>query len=276
MSLLDSQEAIGAVTELLRTRVSMRLNNLAVVVGRPEAATNSTGRKLNLFLYRIGFDGYLRNIPLDSGQEPPLWLVLHYLVTAFDENKESDSAEAHRLLGRGLAALQELNFLRPNVAQLVKNPEPLKITFDEADVELLSKLMQGTDEKYRISAAFQVRPVMVMTDQPASYAPLVKTVGPPLPNPPPYDQAGVQVLPNLGPRLASVLPVRFTRAGNLDLDGARPRRRRSGAGRRGVAGRNDIARRRRDGHGSGDCRPVGRVLPGDRHQAARQRTHDQQ
>ena len=93
MSLLDSQEAIGAVTELLRTRVSMRLNNLAVVVGRPEAATNSTGRKLNLFLYRIGFDGSLRNIPLDSGQQPPLWLVLHYLVTAFDENKESDSAE---------------------------------------------------------------------------------------------------------------------------------------------------------------------------------------
>jgi hypothetical protein len=219
MSLLDSQEAIGAVTELLRTRVSMRLNNLAVVVGRPEAATSSTGRKLNLFLYRIGFDGYLRNIALDPGQEPPLWLVLHYLVTAFDENKESDSADAHRLLGRGLAALQELNFLRPNVAQLVKNPEPLKITFDEADVELLSKIMQGTDEKYRISAAFQVRPVMVMADQPASYAPLVKTVGPPLPNPPPYDQAGVQVLPNLGPRLASVLPVRFTAPASLTLTG---------------------------------------------------------
>ena len=112
MSLLDSQEAIGAVTELLRTRVSMRLNNLAVVVGRPEAATSSTGRKLNLFLYRIGFDGYLRNISLDPGQEPPLWLVLHYLVTAFGENRRA-IRRCPSPARPWLAALQELNFLRP-------------------------------------------------------------------------------------------------------------------------------------------------------------------
>ena len=219
MSLSDSQRAIGAVSELLRTRVSMRLSNMQVTVGRPEDATKSAGPKLNLFLYRIGFDGFLRNAALDPGQQPPLWAVLYYLLTAFDESRESDSSIAHALLGRGLIALQELNFLRPDAPELTKNPEPLKITFDEADVELLSKVMQGTDERYRVSAAFQVRPVMIMADQPASYAPLVKTVGPPLLNPPPYDQAGVQVLPNLGPRLEEVSPDRFAAPATLTLSG---------------------------------------------------------
>ena len=221
MSLLDSQEAIGAVSDLLRSRISTRLSATNVLVGRPEAAAKANdGRKLNLFLYRVGFDGHLRNEPLDRGQEPPLWMVLHYLMTAFDDEKESDSADAHRLLGRGLAAVQELNFLRPNAPQLSKNPEPLKISFDEADVELLSKLMQGSDEKYRVSAAFQVRPVMIVTDAPGSFAPLVKTVGPPkLPlSMPPVGQ-GVEVIPSLGPRLESLAPERFVAPATVVLKG---------------------------------------------------------
>ena len=36
-------------------------------------------------------------------------------------------------------------------------PEPLKLSFDGAGVDLLSKVMQGTDERYRLSMAFQVR-----------------------------------------------------------------------------------------------------------------------
>src|SRR5947207_952755 len=135
MPLLDSQEAIGAVSDLLRSRISTRLNPMNVLVGRPETAAKANdGRKLNLFLYRVGFDQHLRNEPLDRGQEPPLWVVLHYLLTAFDAQAESDSVDAHRLLGRGLSALQEMNFLRPSASQLARNPEPLKITFDEADV----------------------------------------------------------------------------------------------------------------------------------------------
>jgi hypothetical protein len=220
MPLVDSQKAIGAVSGLLRDRITLRLNNMPVSIGRPEEAAKSNGPRLNLFLYRIGFDASLRNHPLDPGQQPPIWLVLYYLLTAFDDKSESDSANAHTLFGRGILALQELNFLRPAAPQLAQNPEPLKITFDEADVELLSKLMQGSDEKYRVSAAFQIRPVMIMGDQPSSYAPLVKTVGPPLPNPPPYDQTGVWVLPSLGPRLETLVPERTTLPATLTLSGS--------------------------------------------------------
>jgi hypothetical protein len=49
----------------------------------------------------------------------------------------------------------------------------LKITFDEANVDLLSKLMQGSDEKYRFSFCFQIRPVMIATDEPPSSSLLV-------------------------------------------------------------------------------------------------------
>ncbi len=208
-----SGEAIGAVSELLSTRVSAALGNLPVAIGRPDTAAGSgQGRTLNLFLYRVGIDPHLRNEPVDAGQPAPLWVTLHYLLTALDSARESDSAAAHRLLGQGMAALQELNYLRPPAPALAlsRNPEPLKITFEEADVELLSKLMQGTDERYRISAALQVRPVMIRLDQPASQAPLVRSIGPVVPQPDgPPAPTGVLVTPSLGAVLDAVEPERF-------------------------------------------------------------------
>ncbi len=212
MALSDSFDAIGAVSELLQTQL-MAAAKVTVDIGRPETAAGDSTRKLNLFLYRVGFDASLRNYPLDPGQDAPLWLVLYYLVTAFD-GKESDSIAAHKLLGKGLAALQGLNFIRPEATDiaLAKNPESLKVTFDEADVELLSKIMQGTDEKYRVSAAFQVRPVMIVPDAVPAYAPLVKSVGP-------LNQ-GPEVMPSLGARLETATPASFESGATLMFAGS--------------------------------------------------------
>jgi hypothetical protein len=213
VTLAASKDAIGEVTDLLRTRIMSRAA-VNVDVGRPEAAALSdAGPKLNLFLFQVDFDPHLKNFSIDEGQVPPLWMALRYLLTAFDEGKESDSIAAHRLLGQGLAAVQELNFLHPSVAALTSNPEPLKVTFDAADVELLSKIMQGSDEKYRISAAFQVRPVMIMpqSTQPG-YALPVKTVGPPA-------QPGVMVVPSVGPTLDRVEPESFESGATLSVSG---------------------------------------------------------
>src|SRR6186713_1433716 len=102
MSLAASQEAIGAVSELLKVQLAVRTGINAVAVGRPEdaskaASSGSGGSSFNLFLYRVGIDGQLRNRALDDGQAPPVWLVLHYLLTAFD-GTDSDSPLAHKLL----------------------------------------------------------------------------------------------------------------------------------------------------------------------------------
>ena len=201
-------EAIGATSELLRSRLSAALNNMTVNVARPESSAGGA-RALNLFLYSVGLDPNLRNVPVDEGQLPPLWLNLHYLLTAFDDSGESDSAAAHRLLGQGMAVLQQLNFMRPPVSNLAlaKNPEPLKVSFDEAGVDLLSKVMQGSDEKYRVSVALQVRPVMVVLESSPAYAPLVRTIGPPA-------SPGIVVLPSLGAQLEEIDPARFS-AGDI-------------------------------------------------------------
>ena len=136
--------------------------------------------------------------PLDAGQTPPLWLTLRYLLTAFDMGRDSDTWAAHELLGEGMLALRELNFLRPASPSLADNPEPLKITFDSADSERLSTLMQGSDEKYRLSVAFEVRPVMIAPAVPPAYALPVETVG--------SGDDGPVVLPSLGPKLERMDP----------------------------------------------------------------------
>lgn len=212
MPLLSTRDAIGAVSEAVRSQLQAR-SLVITTVKRPEfAALNDMGPKLNLFLYQIDFDPHLKNHSLDEGQPPPLWLVLRYLITAYDDGNDSDTVEAHSLLGRGLASLQAMNFLNPTVPALADNPEPLKLSFDSSDVELLSRVMQGSEEKYRISAAFQVRPVLIAPDVPPSYAPLVLTVGPP-------GAEGVTVLPSMGPVLKQITPSRFEANATLEFAG---------------------------------------------------------
>lgn len=226
MALADSGRAIGAVTRLLRDHL-LRLG-FEVSVGKPEAAADTnTAAKLNLFLYTVGFDAALRNHTLRDGEVPPLWLVLKYLVTAFDDREESDSAAAHELLGRGLAALHGLGYLRlhPLVEldvrlALENNPEPLKLSFDDAGVELVSSLMQGAEERVRLSAAFQVRPVMIVPERELRSALLVgidyetapqTVIG--------EDGIAIRVLPSLGPRLTRVSPAAFEAGAEIELFG---------------------------------------------------------
>ena len=203
MALADSRNAIGALGALLQSQLQASTSVPSVEVGRVDAAVQrGGGPKFNLFLYQLSLDGQLRNYPLDEGQDTPLWMVVHYLLTAFDIDNDSDSPAAHELLGAGILALQELNFQSPTSAALADNPEPLKITFDQADPELISKIMQGSTDYYRLSAAFQVRPIMIAPGVPPAYAPLVHSVGPPA-------NEGVTVLPNLGPRISAVEPEQF-------------------------------------------------------------------
>src|SRR6266705_3524191 len=108
MALVNTGRAIGAVTQTLRERLTTVLGAAVgqVTVGRPEPpAAALAGSRLNLFLYEIHHDEFLRNESLDDGQPPPLWLVLRYLLTAFDEGGDSDTVDAHEILGEGLRAL---------------------------------------------------------------------------------------------------------------------------------------------------------------------------
>lgn len=226
MGAADSARAIGAVTRLLRDHLIRR--GFEVSVGKPEdAAANNLNAKLNLFLYETAFDPNLRNVELRRGDPPPLWLILKYLLTAFDADEDSDSADAHELLGRGMAALQELSLLRlvepviPSVqAALQDNPEPLKLSFDDSGTGLLSQIMQGTDERYRLSIAFQVRPVMIVPAAPTRSTLLVgvdygaapqAVIG--------EDGIVIDVVPSLGPTLERIVPTAFEAGTQVELFG---------------------------------------------------------
>ncbi len=226
MALADSGRAIGAVTALLQDHLLRR--SFEVSIGKPEeAARTNTAAKLNLFLYETAFDSHLRNTSLRDGEPPPLWLTLKFLLTAFDAGERSDTTAAHMLLGRGVAALHELNYLRldPMVAldvrlALENNPEPLKLTFDESSVDLMSKLMQGAEERYRLSVAFQVRPVMIVPGHLPRSALLVGidyTASPE--NIIGREGVHIDVIPSLGPQLHGVEPAIFQTGATLTLHG---------------------------------------------------------
>jgi hypothetical protein len=231
MTLASTATVIGKVSEWLQVRLEDRAG-IDVTIGRPEPKDGTTGTvksRLNLFLYEALFDPSLKNLPLENGRNPPLWLTLKYLLTAFDESGESDTPKAHENLSKGLQGLQELNILpAPDpvlhaeiYAALEENPESLKITFDSASVDLLSKLMQGSDEKYRFSMAFQVRPIMIAPAEPPSYSLVVgvdHTQDPP-------DEIGldgvyIPILPSMGPRLDSLDPAKFEVGDEITLHGS--------------------------------------------------------
>jgi hypothetical protein len=225
MTLAKTGGAIGAVTQTLKERLTTALGSAVdqVTVGHPEPPANGGESRLNLFLYELHLDEHLRNESLDEGQPPPLWLVLRYLLTAFDEGGESDSVDAHEILGEGMRALDGLNYLQPTVGTidpLRDNPNELNVTFDAATVDLLSKLMQGPDQRYRCSAAFQVRPVLLAPAALPSYSQLVgidNAAGGTV-----IGEKGIHipVLPSFGPVLTGLEPERFEVGATLQLTGS--------------------------------------------------------
>ncbi len=225
MAQVDTNRAIGAVTRLLADHLNRR-TGLVVVSGRPESAAGADSSRLNLFLYEIGFDASMRNVPLRESEPAPLWLVMKYLLTGFDDDGESDGVDAHDVLGLGLSALQELAMIQldPNTATQVRsalesNPEPLKITFEQTPPDLLNKIMQASDDEYRLSVAFEVRPVLIVPPEPTHYTLLVGvdyTAGAPTDQP---DYVGTNVLASLGPTLRSVDPPAFTVGDEVTLRG---------------------------------------------------------
>ena len=131
-----------------------------------------------------------------------------------------------RVLGQGAGALQELAFLGIDGAvangvrsALEDNPEPLKVTFDECNAELVNKLTQASDDEYRLSIAFQVRPVMIAPRERPSFNLLVGVDYTATPISVSADPVGLDVLASLGPQLSSVAPSKFSIGDDFEITG---------------------------------------------------------
>lgn len=223
MALADTAQAIGAVSAALKERID-QISTITTTVGRPSDSTSSNPH-LNLFLYEIGFDPHLKNTPLNEGEKPPLWIVLKYLLTAFESATDSDSEKAHLHLGAALRAVYTDDLLMLDglsstiINALGPNPSPLHVTFDESPSDLIAKLMEGPDDKVRLSACFQVRPVMIAAAEPGDFSLLVGVnyTKPPVALADPY--VGLDVLPSMGAHIDEISPVGFELGEEVTLRG---------------------------------------------------------
>jgi hypothetical protein len=226
MPLVDTSRAIGAVTAVLKERLESPNTGVGkpVSVGRLDQSSGAD-EHLNLFLYEIVFDPHLKNTPLNEGEKPPAWLVLKYLLTAFESTKESDSAKAHKLLGSAIRVIQQddllkLDGLATDTDPLTPNPSELFVTFDESPSDLVARLSQGSDETPRLSIAFQVRPVMIASGEPGDYSLLVGVdyASTAIPTPPDTfiktpEPVGIDVIPSMGPVIERISAIQINDKG---------------------------------------------------------------
>lgn len=190
---MSSFQAIGGVSStlqaLLRDRMElpspMLRTDLQVTIGMPlpeQVPPAAESAQVNLFLYRATENAALKNQmipgqghPSEYG-DPPLSLVLHYLLTAYGATEDTTSLNdirTHFLLGSAMRVLHDypiitgqLTTIHGPVTQILHASlrdefEQVKITFDPVSLEDLSKVWTALSRPYRLSAAYTVSVVQI-------------------------------------------------------------------------------------------------------------------
>jgi Pvc16 N-terminal domain len=181
--------AIAATTATLRSLLARGLGIEHVTVrSLDNARKDITTDHVNLFLYQTLPDGAWRNMdmprqmkPGETGQ-PPLPLILYYLLTAYSD--DLDDTSSHRLLGQAMSILHDHPLL--GAEEISKATEPIanlkdsnlhqqlervRITLQPLTLEEMSKVWSPFQTQYRLSAAYQVAVVLIESTRPAK-APL--------------------------------------------------------------------------------------------------------
>jgi hypothetical protein len=222
--------AIGGVSETLRTLLLDRMEvpaglgaPLKVTIGMPRSdvpdpTTTAETPRVNLFLYRVVENGWLKNqeIPglgnTNSYGHPPLSIDLHYLVTAYgtrDANPGFQETLAHFLLGGAMRVFhdhaivtEDLLTVRDPVGtpilhdSLIGEFEKIKMSLEPVSLEDLSKIWTALTQPYRVSATYHVSVVQVESRRHRQFARRVKE--------PPNSGARIFVVPFRYPRIQEI------------------------------------------------------------------------
>ena len=181
---MSNSLAIAAVTATLRNllirRLGSELPNQDALTTKPldkAREPNASTNQVNIFLYHIAYDAAWRNMnmpnqvrPGETG-EPPLPLVLSYLITAYGDNS-SQELGSQRLLGIAMRAFHDHPLLGADeiAASLAGNDlgdqiERVRITPQPISVDEMSKLWTTFQTNYRISVAYQVSVVLIESER---------------------------------------------------------------------------------------------------------------
>jgi len=215
---MSNSAGIAAVTATLTKMIQSAVDVNATVAGakvtaRPpdRARQGATGNQVNLFLYRTSIDAAWRNQdppsirPGEAGQ-PPLPLVLSYLITGYGEN--DDEILAHRLLGIAMSVLNDKPLLSRNEIQqslapaagsdLENQVERVRITPDPRPQDEISRMWSTFGTGYRLSVSYDAAVVLIDSTQPAVAPPPVLERG--------SGDLGPTVGPTLMPDLGAAIP----------------------------------------------------------------------
>lgn len=169
---MSASTAIGMVSESLRDLLEDEMQILPsvnVTVLAPDE--NGPNRRVNLFLYKIEENAYLKNkdwevSPTNSNQitPPPLSINLHYLLTAFAQNdQQNGNATAHAIIGEAMRVLNENSFVPDtNLAPgLINARERIKVILNNVDLDEMSKIWSTFNEPFRLSIPYEVSVVQL-------------------------------------------------------------------------------------------------------------------
>jgi len=185
---MSSSAAIAAVTATLTKMIQSAVDVDGTVAGgkvtaRPpdRARQGAIGNQINLFLYRTSIDAAWRNQdpaalhPGENGQ-PPLPLVLSYLITGYGEN--DDEILAHRLLGIAMSVLNDRPLLSRKEIQQALAPaagsdlenqvERVRITPHPPPQDEISRMWATFGTGYRLSAGYEAAVVLIDNTQPSA------------------------------------------------------------------------------------------------------------
>ncbi len=226
---MSNYVAIGGVSatlqRLLRDRMELPYGlpaDFEVTVGRPpsepEGDDPSEDPRVNLFLYRVTENGFLKNQEIPGHGHPgtygrpPLSLDLHYLLTPYgtsQDGAQQSNRQAHILLGSAMRVFHDYPIITEGL-RTVRSPvgdpileaslqgeyERVKLSLDPISLEDLSKVWTALTLPYRLSAAYLVSLVQIESEQPRRYPRLVGE--------PPAAGPRVFAVPLRGPRLEEV------------------------------------------------------------------------
>lgn len=213
---------IRAIEGVHNTLATIATNAVAALVPRPAVTVGpldraDDGLRLNWFLYGLRANPAYSNMePPRTGTRtargfPPLALELGYVLTAHPGTLTL-TGQQPQFADRGLTAVMHALHRRPIIAaddpdlapEAAPLVEPLRITMEALDLDAVSKLWTAASQPVRTSVGYRVS--LAIVDSTETYLP-----GPPV------RERRIGAVPSMGPRFATVTPVRASAATPLDV-----------------------------------------------------------
>jgi hypothetical protein len=211
---MSSYKCIAGVSQSLVNLLGDRMVEPAIItVAPPDVQVDQvSGKRLNLYLYHMSENPYLKNqeIPEEGYPaaygHPPLSLNLQYIFTAFGSTETGADAdrEAQLILGDAMRVLHEFAIIAANLMQL-KSPgktildtslldeyDQVKLTLQPKSLDEISKIWTALPKvNFRRSVTYEAAVVQIESQQP-------RTLGPPV------RQQNVFALPLQSPQIREV------------------------------------------------------------------------